>query len=106
MPDLTEAARDADAMGLPAAIVADLAAIEPAGFKVWSRNMPIVAAFLAVATQWSAIGTQAGIFWMGLDYVRAKAGLEFAEITLDRRQWAELRVMELAARSALNGQWG
>lgn len=43
------------------------------------------------------------VYWMGLDYSAAKAGLELSGIEVTPALWAGLRTMERAARDALNG---
>lgn len=105
-PDLSEAAADAESWGLPADLVADLEQEEP-GFPVWPQNMPIIHAFLSIANQWHLVPIGAGrIYWQGLDYVRASAGLGLAGISLSPLQWSWVRVMERAAASVLNGYRG
>lgn len=69
--------------------------------------MPIIHAFLAVASQWDIVSLGTGrVYWQGLDYARVSAGLERAHILLSPAQWSGLRVMERAAASVLNGYRG
>lgn len=69
--------------------------------------MTIVRAFQAVSNQWQIVPLGGGrLYWQGLDYARARAGLKQAKIKLNAAQWSWLRVMESAAASALNGYRG
>ncbi len=43
------------------------------------------------------------MYWIGLDYAAATAGLAAAGIGVTPTLWAELKVMERAGRDALNG---
>ncbi|WP_242415090.1 DUF1799 domain-containing protein [Sphingomonas panni] len=88
-------------MGLDV-VAAAIAETKPKGFAVWAANMVIVDAFAAVSTQWRTVSIPDGIYWVGLDYVGAKVGLDNQDITLTHRQWGELRVMERAALRQLN----
>lgn len=65
----------------------------------------MVRVFLAVSTQWRAIarGMEGQVYWQGLDYAGVSAGLAGAGINSTPSLWAGLRVMEAAARDALNG---
>lgn len=82
-----------------------IAEAEPAG--VWPDNWPIVEAFLLASTQWraQAVSGPAGgrMFWLGLDYSAARVAFDLGGVTLDAEQFAGLRIMEIAARDALNG---
>lgn len=103
--DLSEAAEDAQRMGIPA--LADVlrdSNEQESGFGVWRQNWTIVLAFLSVSSQWRAVGHGlGGVYWMGLDYAGARAGLVGAGFTLSVGEWNGLRTMERAARDALNG---
>ena len=93
-------------LGLPPQIAASLAG-EPQGFKVWPENMPIVEAWLAIATQWRTVALADGrVLWLGLDYASVKVGLDAERHALSGQQWAGLRVMERSAGTALNGTRG
>lgn len=82
-------------------------ASQDTGFKVWRRNWDILLAFLSVSTQWRAIATASGaVYWMGLDYSAARADLELAGTRVTPRLWNGIKVMECAARDALNGVRG
>lgn len=75
---------------------------------VWLENVAAVAAFLAVASQWRTAWVfgqdGARMHFVGLDYAGARAGLEAAGIALTPDLWAGVRVMEEAARQAMNGE--
>jgi len=69
--------------------------------------MRIVSAFLAICTQWNIVPMPSGhMYWQGLDYSRARAGLKQARIKLSPVEWAWLRVMESAASATMNGYRG
>jgi hypothetical protein len=73
-------------------------------FGVWAENWPALLAFLAVDTQWRAVPMgMGGMYWMGLDYTAATAGLAAAGIKVTPALWSDLKVMERAGRDALNG---
>lgn len=97
-------------MGLPAALVADIEASDRDGaryFEVWPINMPVVDAFLTIASQWRASALGDGrMLWHGLDYSGVGQGLDRAGITLTPAQWLGLGVMERAAAHTLNGGSG
>lgn len=75
-----------------------------AGIDVWPENVPALEAFLAVATQWRIAPTGAGFAPVGLDYVAVRVGLRAAGIRVTPALWADLRVLEIAARDALLGE--
>lgn len=69
--------------------------------------MPIVDAFLTVATQWRTTSLADGrVLWHGLDYAGVDVALDRAEITVTPAQWLGLGVMERAAAHVLNGGTG
>jgi hypothetical protein len=106
-PDLDEAALDAERMGFPAEIVAELAGHEAPGIEVWPDNMPVADAWLIVCTQWNTVSLPSGqVLYHGLRYGDAKVALDAAEVFLRPAQWSGLRLMERAASAALNGQRG
>jgi len=84
-----------------------IAAIEEVSdddFGIWLENWPAVEAFLAVHTQWRVCTLPDGkAYWSGLDYAGVAAGLTGAGIETSPALWRDLRVMEAAARNALNG---
>ena len=73
--------------------------------EVWAENWGTLSAFLAFQTQWRAIarGMEGQVYWQGLDYAGVEAGLRGSGIDATPDIWAGLRVMEAAARNALNG---
>ena len=94
-------------MDAPAEMIASLEGADDE-FEVWAENWPVVDAFLCIATQWRAIGLgmTGQVYWQGLDYAGAAAGLAGAGIEGSPPIWAGLRVMEAAARNVLNGVKG
>lgn len=71
---------------------------------VWDDHLPALTAFLTVCSQWRVTGTAGGtLFTSGLDYTAARAGLKMAGIKVKKQLWAELRMIELGARRAMNG---
>jgi hypothetical protein len=78
-----------------------------APFEVWPENAEAVAAFLSACSQWrvATMSSMAGsrIVYLGLDYTGARAGIEAAGIAITPQLWADVCVMEAAARAALNG---
>ena len=106
--DLNSAVADAEAQGLPElAERLRKAASQQSGFKVWRRNWGTLLAFLAVSSQWRAIATANGaVYWQGLDYTAALASLKAEGVNVTPSLWKGVRVMERAARDALNGMQG
>ncbi len=73
--------------------------------EIWADNMPVVEAFLAAASQWRTAGGGFGpLVWLGLDYAGAVAGIAAAGIVLTPELWSGVRMMEGAARDALNAK--
>lgn len=73
-------------------------------FEVWPENWEVLEAFLSVSTQWRAIGRADGsVYWQGLDYASVAAGLNGLGLAATPQIWADLKVMEAAARNRLNG---
>lgn len=69
--------------------------------------MPIVRAFLSVATQWRVTPLADGrVLHTGLDYAGVRADFESAGIAIDPALWAGLKTMERAAIAARNGYRG
>ena len=106
--DLNTAVADAEAQGLPElAERLRRAASQQSGFKVWRRNWGTLLAFLAVSSQWKTVATATGaVYWQGLDYTAALAGLNAEGFKVTPGLWKGVRVMERAARDALNGVQG
>jgi hypothetical protein len=103
--DYSNAVKEAREFGLPEEAVAELeAASVDDGFEVWPENWEALEAFLAVSTQWRAIGRADGsVYWQGLDYAAVAAGLNGLGFATTPQIWADLKVMEAAARNRLNG---
>lgn len=70
---------------------------------LWVAHLPPLNAFLAVSNQWRWATMGKGARVTGLDYAGVQAGLELAGITPTPDQWADFRVIERAAKAALNG---
>lgn len=104
---------DARRFGLPEEAIAAIEQAEGSSrasgteVAIWPENSNIVAAFLAVWSQWnvapvvSALGV-ARMHYAGLDYAGARAGLKGDGIEITPRLWAGIRTMEAAARVELN----
>lgn len=72
--------------------------------EVWPENRAAVEAFLVASTQWRAVPRADGsVYWQGLDYAGVAAGWRGAGIRSRPTLWADVRVMEAAARDRLNG---
>ncbi|PHP17651.1 hypothetical protein CG471_21760 [Sphingobium sp. IP1] len=92
--------------GIPEELIQDLREERPK-FGVFPENMATVNAFLTVASQWRMTPLALGkVYWQGLDYTAAKAGLDLAQISLTPAQWAGVQLMEDTARAVLNGYRG
>lgn len=70
---------------------------------VWRQNAQSVAAFLAASTQWRCAHGARGLVFLGLDYAGARIGITERGIEVTPALWADLGIMEVAARDALNG---
>lgn len=75
-------------------------------FGVWPENWDIVAAFLAVITQFRVITLstmeRAKMVYLGLDYMAARAGLSGLRIRVTPELWAGICAMEAAYTKAMN----
>lgn len=71
----------------------DQAEIREDIFEVWDINVHAFWTFLDLATQWKAVGTMAGIIWLGLDYTAALALLEVRPHSV-KRQYPTLQVLD------------
>ncbi len=106
-----EVLADARRFGASAAELAGLRQILLAGqadaLSVWADNAPVVAAFVVTATQWRTaldlVDGRMRLVWIGLDYAGAKVSIEQSGMTISPALWTGLRIMEAAARDALNG---
>lgn len=86
-------------------MLAGLGGLDAGGVvEVWPELAPAVEAFLAVATQWRVVAGMAGLIVTGLDYVGVRFGLRALGIRVTPELWADLQVMEIAARDALMGE--
>ncbi len=95
-------------MGAPDDVVARIEATQANDFEVWDANAEVLHAFLFVCTQWRTVSVGGGmaadrIYWSGLDYAAVAAGLAGGGISSPPSLWEGLRIMEAAARNALNG---
>ena len=79
------------------------ASVAPAQ-ALWAAHLAPMNAFLAVGDQWRTAPVGYGFRIMGLDYGAVHAGLALAEIDLTPAEWADFRVIERAAKAALNGE--
>ncbi len=68
-------------------------------------NVPVVAAFNAIGTQWrtASIG-MGGMVWIGLDYAGVRAALDALQIPVTPWLWKGLMTMEQAAKAVLNAE--
>ncbi|MGL5166633.1 MAG: DUF1799 domain-containing protein [Afipia sp.] len=81
---------------------------------LWLEHVPIVEAFLNVASQWRVASLSSGassiaggfsssrLIFVGLDYSAVRVALDAEGIAITRELWAGLRTMEFAAIAALN----
>lgn len=95
-------------MGVPEHLVEKQCA-QQSSYPVWPENHSIVRVFVAMAgTQWNAVGTMAGLVWIGLRYEALPAvtrGLRVPPADRDDVFWG-LQVMEREALRALNAPRG
>ena len=71
---------------------------------VWREHQAAVEAFLSISTQWRVTGMADGkLFASGLDYGAVRTGLKLAGIKITKRLWAQIRMIEIGARRAMNG---
>jgi hypothetical protein len=79
---------------------------EPVELELWADHQAAWRAWCEVSGQWRTVGLgtmeRAWLFWMGLDYGAAKAGLELAGIEVSPETWADLRVIEEGAIEEMN----
>lgn len=71
---------------------------------VWPEHAEAVNAWLAVSTQLRLVAYQSGIRALGLDYVAAQAGFALAGLQVTPPLWDKIRLIEIGARNALNGE--
>jgi len=95
-------AADLEFWGAPEEVLSASQEIDEEHFEVWPENWDIVVCFLAVATQWRVVPltsmSSARLHWLGLDYTAVRARFP----KLKKKAWADLQVMEQAAREQLN----
>ncbi|MDZ4136032.1 MAG: DUF1799 domain-containing protein [Paracoccaceae bacterium] len=90
---------DARLWGIDPALIVE----EAQDTGVWPQNAGAVRAFLAVCSQWRMVALASGaVFYAGLDYGGAQAGLALAGIEASPELWAEVRVIEAGALGQLN----
>ena len=75
-------------------------------FAVWPENWQAVEVFCYMASQWRLITGASSAHWQGLRYEALESVLRL--LLIPRRRWAELfaqvRIMEFAARDSLNAR--
>ncbi len=71
-------------------------------FKAWDTNQEPLWLFLSLQTQWRAVASMAGVFWIGLDYGAADILMRTHSLgkKMRRRMFEELQLMERAALDA------
>lgn len=94
---------DAREAGLDPQALAALASELGDDKGVFDVNVPTVAAFAAIATQWRVVGGWSGIRYIGLDYTAGLAALEALGHRVTPELFAGIQIMERAARAVLNG---
>ncbi len=76
---------------------------EQAHSAIWRCNLASLNAFLAAQTQWRALAQADGSrFWIGLDYAAVEPALRLEGLDLTPAEWIGFRIIEDAARTALN----
>jgi hypothetical protein len=92
-------------LGMDETAIAEMVARRPQDEDgLWPENAAVAEAFLSVATQWRTAPAGPGWVAIGLDYAAVRIGLRAAGIAVTPALWSGLRVMEDAAREALNGR--
>ncbi|MEQ8340063.1 MAG: DUF1799 domain-containing protein [Marinovum algicola] len=77
--------------------------LEPDVGAVWAEHVPAVEAFLVCQTQWRWVPRYgARDRAAGLDYAGCDVALRHAGIEVTPELWEQFRVIELAAKAALN----
>jgi hypothetical protein len=72
---------------------------------IWPDNVPAVAAFLRVQTQWTYVCPGDGsVRRAGLDYQGARAAFDLAGVEMTPDLFAELQVIEAGVLSADHGE--
>lgn len=71
---------------------------------IWREHWPALQAYLAISTQWRMVADfNTGPRAIGLDYAAAEVGLKFAGIEMTPDLWSDVKLIEIGARSAMNG---
>ncbi|MBY6117398.1 DUF1799 domain-containing protein [Mameliella alba] len=71
---------------------------------VWPELVEALNAFAAVMNQWRVLPVFGGRpQFLGLDYAAAEAGLRLAGIDATPDLWADIQVIEIGAKEAMNG---
>ncbi len=71
---------------------------------IWVESWPALKAFLSICTQWRMVADfNEGPRAVGLDYTAAEVGLRLAGIEMTPELWADVKLIEFGARSAMNG---
>jgi hypothetical protein len=87
--------------------LADRLARAPEPAALWSDNLPAAEAFLVAASQWrTSLELENGRLkpvFIGLDYAGAAVAWGAHGFALSSDLFRRLRIMEAAARAALNG---
>lgn len=99
---------DARAFGLEEELIAEIEQAERGEDEqeigIWPSNWNAVLAFASIMSQWRVAPMPTGrLHYIGLDYAGVRAGLECAGHAITPDLWADMLVMEAAARSAANG---
>ena len=77
------------------------------GDALWPEHVEAMDAFLSIASQWRVIALADGTTrTLGLDYGTAKSGMELAGITISPEVWDQVRLIEVGACGAMNGNFG
>jgi Phage related hypothetical protein (DUF1799) len=98
---MDEIAADAAFWGIDPALLAEAEGDEGEG--VWPENLPAVAAFIAVATQWRVVGRADGAMrTTGLDYAGVRAALDALDVTVTPGLWSDVQMIEAGALAGLN----
>jgi hypothetical protein len=83
--------------GAPEAEIAAALDVQDGGvrdFEIWPENADAARAFLFCATQWRAVGTMAGVGWIGLEYAEVRAFWARQPPADEADSWWALQVME------------
>ena len=82
------------------------AAEHDAAFAVWPENWAAVEAFCCMASQWRLITGASSAHWQGLRYEALESVFRLLLVPRKRRPelFGQIRLMEFAARDALNAR--